>query len=314
MKRSIRLAVLVISLAPAAFLAALPEVSADGAATQSGAKPVDFNRDIRPILSDKCFVCHGPDAPAKKIKLRLDSEVAATADLGGGRHAIVPGEPNKSELVKRVTHADEARRMPPADSGRALTKQEVNLLTEWIRQGAKWREHWAFVAPVRPEPPPVKNAAWPKNAIDHFVLARLEREGLQPAPEADRARLLRRVSLDLTGLPPSTEELDDFLRDKSPNAYEKVVDRLLASPRYGERMAFKWMDAARYSDTNGIRTTATAICGGGAIGSSTRSIGTFPTISSRLSNSPETWRPTRRWINASRRPSTATIARIRKTA
>jgi hypothetical protein len=253
MKRSIRLAVLVISLAPAAFLAALPEVSADGAATQSGAKPVDFNRDIRPILSDKCFVCHGLDAPAKKIKLRLDSEVAATADLGGGRHAIVPGEPNKSELVKRVTHADEARRMPPADSGRALTKREVDLLTEWIRQGAKWRAHWAFVAPVRPEPPPVKNAAWPKNAIDHFVLARLEREGLQPAPEADRARLLRRVSLDLTGLPPSTEELDDFLHDKSPNAYEKVVDRLLASPRYGERMAFKWMDAARYSDTNGYQ-------------------------------------------------------------
>jgi uncharacterized membrane protein len=139
MKRSIRLAVLVISLAPAAFLAALPEVSADGAATQSGAASVDFNRDIRPILSDKCFVCHGPDAPAKKIKLRLDSEVAATADLGGGRHAIVPGEPDKSELVKRVTHADEAMRMPPADSGRTLTKREVDLLTEWIREGAKWR-------------------------------------------------------------------------------------------------------------------------------------------------------------------------------
>jgi hypothetical protein len=253
MKRSIRLAVLLISLALSAFLAASPGVSADGAAAQFGAKPIDFNRDIRPILSDKCFVCHGPDAPAKKIKLRLDSEASATADLGGGRRAVVPGEPDKSELVKRVTHADEAMRMPPADSGRALSEREVDLLTEWIRQGAKWRAHWAFVAPVKQEPPPVKNAAWPKNAIDHFVLARLEREGLQPAPEADRARLLRRVSLDLTGLPPSTEELDDFLRDKSPNAYEKVVDRLLASPRYGERMAFKWMDAARYSDTNGYQ-------------------------------------------------------------
>jgi Protein of unknown function (DUF1553)/Protein of unknown function (DUF1549)/Concanavalin A-like lectin/glucanases superfamily/Planctomycete cytochrome C len=222
-----------------------------GSAQQASA--VDFNRDIRPILSDKCFVCHGPDAPAKKIKLRLDSEAGATADLGRGRRAIIPGQPDKSELVKRITHAEPSMRMPLIGSGRTLTKPEIELLTEWIRQGAKWQAHWAFVAPVRPQLPPVKNAAWPKNAIDYFVLARLERDGLQPAPEADRARLLRRVSFDLTGLPPVPKELDDFLKDQSPNAYEKAVDRLLASPRYGERMAFKWLDAARYADTNGYQ-------------------------------------------------------------
>ncbi len=217
---------------------------------------IDFNRDIRPILSDKCFVCHGPDAPAKKIKLRLDSEASATADLGRGRRAIVPGQPDKSEIIKRITHADPSMRMPPphlVDSGRTLTKREIDLLTEWIRQGAKWQAHWAFVAPIRPQLPTVKNTAWPKNAIDYFVLAQLEREGLQPAPEAGRATLLRRVSFDFTGLPPTPKELDDFLNDNSPNAYEKVVDRLLASPRYGERMAFKWLDAARYADTNGYQ-------------------------------------------------------------
>ncbi|HEX4945759.1 MAG TPA: DUF1549 domain-containing protein, partial [Blastocatellia bacterium] len=209
-------------------------------------RTIDFNRDIRPILSDKCFACHGPDATAKNIKLRLDSEAAAKA-------AIVPGDPAQSKLIKRITHKDEALRMPPVDSGRTLTAQEIELLTEWIRQGAKWQSHWAFVAPVRPSLPSVKNTAWPQNAIDYFVLARLEKEGLQPAPEADKATLLRRVSFDLTGLPPTLQELDDFLQDKSPNAYEKVVDRLLASPRYGERMAYKWLDAARYADTNGYQ-------------------------------------------------------------
>ena len=214
---------------------------------------IQFNRDIRPILSDKCFACHGPDAVAKKIKLRLDSEVAATTDLGRGRRAVVPGKPEQSELIKRITHADEAMRMPPANSNRTLTQQEIQTLTEWIRQGAKWESHWSFIAPVRPQLPIVKNTAWPKNPIDYFVLAKLEQAGLQPSPEADRATLLRRVSLDLTGLPPSVQELDDFLNDKSPNAYEKIVDRLLASPRYGERMAFSWLNAARYADTNGYQ-------------------------------------------------------------
>ena len=206
---------------------------------------IDFNRDIRPILSDKCFVCHGPDATAKKLK-RFDSEATAAS-------VIVPGNPEQSRLIKRITHKDEAMRMPPVDSGRSLTPKEIELLTEWIRQGAKWQSHWAFIPPTRPTLPAVKNKAWVKNPIDYFVLARLEKEGLQPAPEADRATLLRRVALDLTGLPPTVQELDEFLHDKAPNAYEKVVDRLLAAPRYGERMAFKWLDAARYADTNGYQ-------------------------------------------------------------
>ena len=216
-------------------------------------RQIDFNRDIKPILSDKCFACHGPDAGAKKIKLRLDSEAAALAELRAGKHAIVPNHPEQSELVRRINSKDEAMRMPPVDSGRNLTTREIELLTEWIRQGARWQQHWSFVAPVRPALPKVQNTSWVKNAIDAFVLARLEKEGLSPAPEADRATLIRRVSLDLTGLPPSPKEVDEFIADKSSNAYEKVVDRLLASPRFGERMAFRWLDAARYADTNGYQ-------------------------------------------------------------
>ena len=194
-----------------------------------------------------------PGRDGQKIKLRLDSEAAALADLGKGRRAVVPNHPEQSELVRRITAEDEFERMPPASSGHKLSSREIELLTEWIRQGAKWQQHWAFISPTRPELPKVKNTAWTKNAIDYFILARLEAEGLKPSPEADRATLLRRVSFDLTGLPPSPKELDDFLNDKSPDAYEKVVDRLLASPRYGERMAFEWMDAARYADTNGYQ-------------------------------------------------------------
>jgi uncharacterized protein DUF1553/uncharacterized protein DUF1549/concanavalin A-like lectin/glucanase superfamily protein/cytochrome c len=224
-------------------------------AVQDGApaRQIDFNRDIRPILADKCWSCHGPDAAAKKIKLRLDSEEAATADLGGGLHAIVPGAVERSQLARRISASDEAMRMPPVYSGRSLSPAEIDLLLEWIKQGAKWLKHWSFIAPVKPSLPQVKNRDWPKSAIDYFVLERLEREGLQPAPEADRATLIRRVSLDLTGLPPTLREIDDFLDDKSPKAYEKVVDRLLASPRYGERMASRWLDAARYADTNGYQ-------------------------------------------------------------
>ncbi len=224
-----------------------------GRSTGSSSTRIDFNRDIRPILADKCWVCHGPDAPNKKIKLRLDSEAGALADLGRGRRAIVPHHPEQSQMVRRITAEDEAMRMPPVASGRSLTKQEVELLTEWIRQGAEWQKHWSFIAPARPPLPQIKNKNWPKNAIDHFVLERLEREGLEPSPEADRAALIRRVSLDLTGLPPTPREIDDFLNDRSPNAYERVVDRLLASPRYGERMAFRWLDVARYADTNGYQ-------------------------------------------------------------
>ena len=146
---------------------------------------------------------YGPDAPAKKIKLRLDSEDEATADLGGGRRPIVPGNPEQSQLVRRITSGDEMTRMPPVDSGHKLTHQEIDLLVEWVRQGARWQRHWSFITPIRPLLPRVKNKEWPKNAIDQFVLERLEREGMEPSPEADRATLIRRVSLDLTGLPPT---------------------------------------------------------------------------------------------------------------
>jgi hypothetical protein len=225
-------------------------VSRQSAATQ---RRIDFNRDIRPILAGKCWLCHGPEAPNKKLKLRLDSEASALADLGGGRRAIVPGHPEQSELLRRITAQDEVMRMPPVYSGRTLTKQEIELLTEWIRQGAPWQKHWSFIRPSRPELPAVANQAWPRTPVDYFVLARLEKEGLEPAPEADRATLLRRVSFDLTGLPPTLAEVDAFLRDGSPQAYERVVDRLLSSPRYGERMTFRWLEAARYADTNGYQ-------------------------------------------------------------
>ncbi len=218
----------------------------------AGPTRIDFSRDIRPILSDKCWMCHGPDAPGRKIKLRLDSEAGAKADLGG-RSAVVPNHPEQSGLVQRITATDKFEQMPPPASGRTLTAREIELLTVWIAQGAQWQQHWAFIAPVRPALPKVRNTSWPKNAIDYFVLERLEREGLEPSAEADRATLLRRVSFDLTGLPPTPKELDEFITDQSSNAYEKVVDRLLASSRYGERLAFRWLDAARYADTNGYQ-------------------------------------------------------------
>ena len=219
----------------------------------TAASQVEFNRDVRPILSDKCYLCHGPDAKAKKIPLRLDHEQDAKAALPDGKHAVVEGHPELSEMIQRITAPSVARRMPPAYSGRTLSAKEIETLRDWIAQGAKWEKHWAFLPPKRAPLPAVKDAAWVKNPIDAFVLARLEREGLAPSPEASRETLIRRVSFDLTGLPPTLAEMDAFLADKSPDAYEKVVDRLLASPRYGERMAFRWLEAARYADTNGYQ-------------------------------------------------------------
>lgn len=229
-----------------------------GAVCAAGAPndPIQFNRDIRPILSERCFTCHGPDDSKRQSKLRLDLEAIAKGDLGG-HFAIVPGEPASSELIRRVSSSDTARRMPPAWSGAVkLQDREIDLLTRWIAQGAQWQKHWSFMPPVRPDIPVVSNRVWPKNPIDNFVMTRLDREGLMPSPEADGRTLLRRVSFDLTGLPPSPAEVKAFLGDPSPNAYEKIVDRLLASPRYGERMAMRWLDAARYADTNGYQTDA----------------------------------------------------------
>jgi hypothetical protein len=220
---------------------------------------VEFNRDIRPILSDTCFTCHGPDKGNRKTELRFDLEESTRADLGDGRRAIVPGDPARSELYRRVSTKDEALRMPPVYSGRKLTETQIEVLKTWIEQGAQWQKHWSLIPSKRPELPPVKNTAWLRNGIDSFILSRLEHEGLAPSPEADRTTLLRRVTLDLTGLPPTPAETNAFLADKTPIAYEKVVDRLLASSRYGERMAIRWLEAARYADTNGYQTDAARI-------------------------------------------------------
>jgi hypothetical protein len=237
------------------LLTALSTPSLAGASDRK----VEFNRDIRPILSDTCFTCHGPDKGNRKTELRFDLEESTRADLGGGRRAIVPGDPARSELYRRVSTKDEALRMPPVYSGRKLTETQIEALKSWIDQGAQWQKHWSLIPPKRPEPPSVKNVPWLRNGIDSFTLSRLEREGLAPSPEADRATLLRRVTLDLTGLPPTPAETTAFLADKTPAAYEKVVDRLLASPRYGERMAIRWLEAARYADTNGYQTDASRI-------------------------------------------------------
>src|SRR5262245_19914687 len=210
----------------------------------SADRVIAFNRDVRPILSDKCFGCHGPDAAQKNIPLRLDSEAAAKAVVSGGSQA---------RLLQRITSENRAVRMPPVYSGLNLSAAEIDTLRMWVEQGAKWERHWSLIVPQRPSLPNVKNRAWPRNAIDYFVLERLEREGLRPSAEASREALIRRVSLDLTGLPATPPEVDAFVQDKSANAYEKVVDRLLASPRYGERMAARWLDAARYADTNGYQ-------------------------------------------------------------
>jgi hypothetical protein len=221
------------------------------AAVKAKKKTIEYNRDVRPILS-KCFTCHGHDAKEVKAGLRLDERVDAIKDLGGGARAIVPFHPEKSELVDRI-YAHGPDIMPPKSSNKVLVAEEKEILKEWILEGAEYKPHWAFVAPVRPPLPAVKLKSWPKNAIDDFVLATLESKGLTPAPEADKRTLIRRVSLDITGLPPTAAEIDAFVKDKSPNAYEKVVDRLLASPRYGERMAMDWMDYARYADSNGYQ-------------------------------------------------------------
>ena len=230
-------------------------IAAVGLRAAAAASPADvqFNRDILPILSDKCFTCHGPDAASKKIPFRLDSEAAAKADLGKGKRAIHEGDPSSSELIKRITTENKALRMPPVYTGNALSANELERLTVWIAQGAKWQQHWAFIPPEAAEPPQPEKPDWVKNPIDNFTLARMRKADLSPSKEADRETLIRRVSLDLTGLPPTPQETTEFLKDKSGSAYERVVDRLLASQRYGERMAVRWLDAARYADSNGYQ-------------------------------------------------------------
>ncbi len=226
--------------------------SAFGAGAVKGTEPrVDFNRQIRPILSEHCFTCHGPDEGKRKAGLRLDRQEDAFQRLKSGHHALVAGKPESSTLVERILTKDPDEIMPPPEHGKPLSAAQIELLQHWVRQGAAWQQHWSFIAPTAPETPPVKDAKWARNAIDTFVLSRLESEGIRPNPEADAASLQRRVTLDLTGLPPTVDEVDAFLADKRPDAYERLVDRLMESRHYGERVGQNWLDLARYADTSG---------------------------------------------------------------
>jgi hypothetical protein len=224
---------------------------AAGARFAVAEKSLDFNRDIRPILSENCFQCHGFDEQAREADLRLDLAESALADRDG-IPPIVPGKPDESEVWRRINSEDEAEMMPPPDSHRVLKPAQKETLKRWIEQGAPYAKHWSFIPPAKAPLPEFSNKTWPRNEIDRFVAARLEQEGLQPSAEADGYTLIRRLSLDLTGLPPSADEVEAFVADKSPDAYEKLVDRLLANPHFGERMALIWLDAARYADTNGF--------------------------------------------------------------
>lgn len=212
---------------------------------------VDYDRDVRPILSENCFKCHGFDPNQRQAGLRLDTAEGALHALSSGGHALVPGNPMGSGLMQRVL-AGGALHMPPVSTGKKLTAAQIAVLKQWIVQGGKYDAHWAFVPPKRPALPTVRNTAWAKNPIDRFVLARLEQEGLKPSPGADRATLIRRLYFDLLGLPPPPAEVDAFVKDSGKDAYEKLVDRLLANPHYGERMAVSWLDLARYADTHGF--------------------------------------------------------------
>jgi mono/diheme cytochrome c family protein len=217
------------------------------------APDIDFSRDIRPILSDHCFACHGPDENKLKADLRLDTRGGLFREADDIR-VVVPGEPKDSEMFRRISSSDPDEQMPPAKFGRPLKPEQIELIRRWIDSGAEWKQHWSFVAPQRPADSQVSQPQWVSNSIDRFVLARLDRENLKPSPAANRRTLLRRVTLDLTGLPPTPEEIKAFVDDQSPQAYEKVVDRLLKSPRYAERMAIRWLDYARYADTSGYQS------------------------------------------------------------
>lgn len=217
---------------------------------------ISYNFNIRPILSDKCFKCHGPDANKRQAGLRLDIPEGAFKALkdNPNQHVLVPGSPETSELYRRVSTTDTSEMMPEANSNlKRLTPHELALVKKWIEQGAKYEKHWAFVPPTKWPVPDVKDKAWPKNQIDNFILHKQERYGIKPNPEADKEHLLKRASLDLTGLPPSLQMMDKFLADKSPGAYEKVVDELIKSPAYGEKMALHWLDVARYADSHGYQ-------------------------------------------------------------
>jgi len=216
----------------------------------AGEDRIDFNRQIRPLISNHCVACHGPDEKERKGDLRLDTLEGATTDLGGYA-AVVPGKPDESEMLLRILSEDDEEVMPPPKKGKRFTPEQADLIRRWIAQGGKYEKHWSYNPPVKTEPPMVTDAAWPVNEIDRFLLARLEKEGLKPSPEADRYTLARRLSLDLTGLPPSWDEVEAFVKDASPDAYEKFVASLMAKPAFGEHWAQQWLDLARYADSSG---------------------------------------------------------------
>ena len=226
-------------------------LGASASATGAQVAPIDFARDVRPILAARCYTCHGPDEGAREARLRLDTAEGLAKQLGSD-HLVLAGSPEESELFLRVTDEDPDWRMPPAETGPPLDEAEVDVLRRWIEEGAAWSSHWAFAPSREVAPPEVEDDSWPRNPIDAFVLARLEAENLSPAPEADRRTLLRRVTLDLVGMTPTVEELEAFLADDAPGAYERVVERLIASPHYAERQARHWLDLARYADSHGF--------------------------------------------------------------
>jgi hypothetical protein len=254
MKKHLLLPALLIFILAVVFTCRQHREAGQEAPLASAAR-LDFNYHVKPILSDKCFACHGPDEKRRDSGLRLDTEEGAFAALKNDPHrfAIVRGNPGQSELVRRIFSEDPKLRMPPVASNLTLSEQEKEVLKKWVEQGAEYKKHWAFIPPQRPQLPAVSDESWPLGAIDRFVLAKLEEKDLRPGQPSDKERLLRRVSFDLTGLPPAVEEADAFLADNSPDAYEKAVDRLLASPAYGERWASYWLDLARYGDTHGYQ-------------------------------------------------------------
>ncbi len=239
------------------LLAACTQNTEHNQAEQTPALPeiVDFNFHVKPILSDRCFKCHGPDPNTREAGLRLDTEEGAFAALGdtGERHAIIPKDTANSTILSRIYTQDPDDIMPPPESNLTLTEREKTIIRRWIEQGAEWKEHWSFIPPEKPEVPEIEDEDRASNEIDHFILARLEQEGLSPAPAAEAEKLLRRVSFDLTGLPPSIEEIEAFRNDHSEEAYAKIVDRLLSTDAYAEKMASHWMDIARYADTHGYQ-------------------------------------------------------------
>src|SRR5262245_41114901 len=221
------------------------------AAAEGKSAPVDFARDVRPILAKNCFACHGPDDAHRQRGLRFDRREDALKTVRGGKQAIAPGKPDEIAMIARLTHADETKRMPPAETGNSLTPQQIDTLKRWIAQGAEYSEHWAFVKPRRPPLPDGRGSDGTRNPIDLFIFGKLRDAGLTPNPPADAYVLVRRVSLDLRGLPPTPREVDEFARDTRPDAYERMIDRFFADPAYGERMARVWLDLARYADSSG---------------------------------------------------------------